>query len=416
MNAEIISIGDELLIGQVINTNASWIAQKLNLVGISIKQITVVSDEKQHIKEAIDLASSRAEIILITGGLGPTNDDITKITLCEYFDCELVFDYWAFGDIEELFGQRGLPVTEINKKQAELPEKCFPIRNTCGTAPGMWFDQNGKIIISMPGVPFEMKPMMEDFIIPKLQEHFKLPNIFHKTILTQGVGESFLSETIADWENSLPSHIKLAYLPSPGIVRLRLSGQGIDKAQIRNEIMSFVKTLNSQIPQYIYGYDDDLLEEIIGKLLNAENKTISTAESCTGGFISHKITSVPGSSKYFKGSFIAYSDEIKTDFLGVKKVTILNFGAVSEQTAIEMAMNVMTKFNTDYAISATGIAGPDGGTEEKPIGLTWIAIASPEGVFAKKFLFGESRERTILKTSIQALNMLRKLILEESVL
>ena len=413
MNAEIISIGDELLIGQVINTNSSWIEQQLNRTGIKVYQITTISDSREQILNSIQEAQSRSDIILITGGLGPTNDDITKQVLCEYFKTFLIFNEQAYNDIKKLFKQRGFKVTKLNKKQAELPENCLPIRNTNGTASGMWFEKNGKIFVSMPGVPFEMKHMITDFILPKLTERFKTDVIIHKTILTQGVGESFLSDIISDWEEKLPDNIKLAYLPQPGLVRLRLSAIGKDKNKLQKQIDNRIVRLNELIHEMIFGYDDDTLEGIIGKLLKEKNKSLSTAESCTGGYIAHLITSIPGSSYYYKGSVIAYSNEIKKDVLGVKNNSLIKYGAVSEQVVTEMVTGIKRKFNTDFAIATSGIAGPDGGTIEKPVGTIWIAVATPEKLIVKKFLFGEHRQRNIRKTALSAMNLLRKGLITE---
>ncbi|OIP05152.1 MAG: damage-inducible protein CinA [Bacteroidetes bacterium CG2_30_32_10] len=412
MKAEIITIGDELLIGQVIDTNSAWMAQQLNLLGIDVKQITSISDDRSHILNTLVDASSRADLIIITGGLGPTNDDITKKTLCEYFNTNLVFNELMYLNIQSLFKSLGLQVTEINKAQAEIPENCEPILNSCGTAPGMWFEQNGKVYVSMPGVPFEMKQMMENSILPKLKIKYHLEFVCHKTILTQGIGESFLSEIIAGWEKELPTFIKLAYLPSPGIVRLRLTAKGIDEMKIKNEIKRQTEVLKLLIPDYIYGYDHDKLEAIIGNLLKNNKQTLATAESCTGGYIAHLITGIPGSSSYYKGSLVCYANEIKSKLLHIDEERIIRNGAVSEEVVQQMALNIKNLFNVDYAIATSGIAGPDGGTEVKPVGTTWIAIADKSGVFAKKFTFGDNRERNIQKASITALNLLRKRIID----
>ncbi len=409
MIAEIISIGDELLIGQVVNTNASWIAEQLNLAGIEVQQITTISDKREHILKILARSFLRSDIILITGGLGPTKDDITKQTLCEFFNTSLVFNNEAYEQIRELFKARGFNVTELNRQQAELPANCIPLKNKNGTAPGMWFNKDGKIFVSMPGVPFEMKPMITGQVIPKLRKFYKTGFILHKTILTQGIGESFLTEIIADWEKNLPENFSLAYLPQPGIVRLRITAKGNNKEKLKQEINSFSGKLQEIIPDLIFGYEEDTLEEIIGKLLIEKNQTLSTAESCTGGYISHLITSVPGSSNYYTGSVIAYSNKIKENLLEVKNKTLFDNGAVSKQVVTEMALGVQKKFETDYAIATSGIAGPDGGTEKKPVGTTWIAIATPcKKVIAKKYLFGEHRGRNIRKAALTALNMLRK--------
>jgi len=413
MTTEIINIGDELLIGQVINTNAAWMAEQLNLAGFGVNQVTVIRDNREHILAAMDEAEDRAEIVLISGGIGPTRDDITKHTLCEFFTTRLVFNMDAYRDVEEIFARRGYPVTELNRQQAELPENCISIQNKLGTARGMWFekerDGGGKtIFVSMPGVPFEMKAMMTGHIIPRLKKTFQTPFIYHKTLLTQGIGESFLAAQIDDWEKALPGHIKLAYLPQPGMVRLRLTGTGKEEEIIRQQVDAEVKKLEFLIPDYIFGFDGDTLEAIIGQLLKKRNATLATAESCTGGYIAHLITSVPGSSCYFKGSIVAYSNEIKQNILGVAAESLQKYGAVSMEVVSEMAIAAQTLFDVEYTIATSGIAGPDGGTADKPVGTTWIAIATPEEVFAKQFTFGDSRDRNIRRTALQALNMLRK--------
>lgn len=414
MKAEIISIGDELLIGQVINTNASWLAERLNSIGISVQQISVVSDNRQHIINSLNEAKGRADIIITTGGIGPTNDDITKTTFCEYFNTKLVFNEEAYKDIETLFKNRGVEVTELNRKQAEIPEKCKPLKNKNGTAPGMWFEEEGKIYISLPGVPFEMKAITSEYILPRLAE-LSGKTIYHKTILTQGMGESFLSEKIKDWEARLPEHIKLAYLPSPGIVRLRLTAAGSQQSAegIRQEVDKLIEELNEIIPDLIYGYDDDTLEAIIGKILTKKRSYLATAESCTGGYIAHRITSVPGSSKYFLGSVVAYANDIKEGILKVRNVNFKKNGAVSEEVVKAMAEGIKGLFASSYAIATSGIAGPDGGTAEKPVGTTWIAIATPEKTIAQKFMLGDNRERNIVRASLTALNMLRKVLIEK---
>jgi nicotinamide-nucleotide amidase len=414
MKAEIITIGDELLIGQVIDTNSAFIASELNEAGIHVHQITSVSDNSEHITEALNNAGKGADIILMTGGLGPTNDDITKLTLCKYFNVGLKFDPEAYKDVEYVFKIRGRTVTEVNRKQAELPENCMALRNKNGTAPGMWFDVNGKIYISMPGVPYEMKAILTDEAIPKLKEKFTLPVIVHRNVLTIGIGESVLAEKIAAWENSLAQFgIKLAYLPSIGMVRLRLSTSGNDRILLENNVNKKVEELQSLAGEYIFGYEDDTLEGIVGALLKERKQTLSLAESCTGGYISHLITSVVGSSDYFQGSVIAYSYEIKTLELDVDTKVLETRGAVSQEVVEQMASAVKKKFNTDYSIAVSGIAGPGGGTPEKPVGLVWIALATPDRIFSKKCQFANNRLRNIQMTANTALNLLRKEILGE---
>ncbi|NQT76953.1 MAG: competence/damage-inducible protein A [Bacteroidetes bacterium] len=412
MKAEIISIGDELLIGQVINTNASWMAEQLSLAKIEVIRITTISDSREDILQSLDDAFTRADVILITGGLGPTRDDITKNTLCEYFDSKLLFHEPSFRNVEKLFRERGMPILEVNRKQAEIPHNCTPITNENGTAPGMWFEKEGRIYVSMPGVPFEMKAMLSDHVLPKLRKRLNGLHMLYKKILTQGVGESFLSEMIQDWEEKLPDHMKLAYLPQPGIVRLRLTGTGSDQEMLSKELDEKVKELGALIPELIFGYGEDTLEEVVGKLLKKQAKTLATAESCTGGYIAHLITSIPGSSAYFTGSVIAYSNQIKAEVLDVKEDTLMAHGAVSEQTVTEMARAVKIKFGTDYAIAVSGIAGPDGGTEQKPVGTTWIAVAGPSATIAEKFLFGKNRKRNIRLAAVTALNKLRMMIVK----
>ncbi len=415
MKAEIINIGDELLIGQVINTNAAWMAEQLNLSGIPVHQVTVISDRREHILEALKEAEHRAEIVLLSGGIGPTLDDITKQTLCEFFNTRLVFSGEAYHDIETLFAGRGYPMTESNRKQAELPECCISIPNMNGTARGMWFEKErpggGKtVFVSMPGVPFEMKEMMSRTILPRLCETFHPPFILHRTLLTQGVGESFLAERLEEWERSLSRDIRLAYLPQPGIVRLRLSALGPDEAELHRKVNAEVVRLEALLPDCLFGYDDDTLEEVVGRKLARGNATIATAESCTGGTLASLITRIPGSSAYFKGSVVAYANEIKSGILGVEAEDLRRHGAVSREVVLQMARGVQTLFGTDYAIATTGIAGPGGGSAEKPVGTAWIGIATPHGVTAHHFLFGDHRERNIRRTVLAALNLLRKAI------
>jgi nicotinamide-nucleotide amidase len=411
MNAIIITIGDEILIGQTVDTNSAWIANKLNLIGVDIVKIVSISDKRNEIIKALDDSKQDADLILITGGLGPTNDDITKKTLAEYFGVRLVIDKKVLSHIEQFVIKRKAHMNERNIKQAEVPENCKVLKNNIGTAPGMLFTEGKKTIISMPGVPFEMKELMENHVIPIINEREKDLHIIHKIILTQGTSESKLAEILEDWELKLPDSISLAYLPSLGIIKLRLTAKGIQKETLEQEISNSVNDLEQIIPELICGYDSERLGELIGKSLNTKKQTLSTAESCTGGNIAHLITSVPGSSQYYKGSVVAYSNEIKQRILSVDKTIIDTYGAVSKQVVEEMAKGIKNLYNTDVAIATSGIAGPDGGTKEKPVGTTWIAVANNSGIYSKKYIFGDQRERNIQRASLTALNMLQKLIL-----
>ncbi len=411
MKAEIITIGDEILIGQTIDTNSAWMANELNLIGIDIVRITSISDKKNEIFKALDNAKQEAELILITGGLGPTDDDLTKKSLAAYFNTKLVQNKEVLKHIEQFVIKRKAAMNERNIRQADVPESCQVIKNEIGTAPGMLFEDDGKTFISMPGVPFEMKTMMSKYIIPDLAKKRGDLQIIHKVVLTQGWPESKLAEFLEDWESNLPEQIALAYLPSPGMIKLRLTAKGNNKEQLQDLIDDSVEKLKVIIPDIIFGFDSEKLEESIGEMLIAQNKTISTAESCTGGNIAHLITSISGSSAYFKGAVVAYSNEIKENILNVSKSNIDNYGAVSKQVVEEMAQGVLKLYKTDFAVATSGIAGPTGGTEEKPVGTTWIAVAGKDRVISEKFIFGDHRQRNIQRASLTALNMLRKLIL-----
>ncbi len=410
MNCEIITIGDELLIGQVVDTNSAWMAGKLNEIGVRVKQITSVSDDPVHITEALDAARKRADVILLTGGLGPTRDDLTKETLCNYFNSELQEDQKVVEDLTRFFISRGRELTEINRKQADMPVKCTPIYNHHGTAPGMWFEDEGKVFVSMPGVPYEMKAMMEERVIPDLSATFSLPKVFHYTIITTGVGESFLAELIREWEDQLPDFIKLAYLPSIAMVKLRLSCYGATEEK-EHRLLLEVEKVKLLISKYIYGFNNDTTESVIGDLLLKRNETLAIAESCTGGYLSHLVTSIPGCSSYYIGSTISYANEVKSRFLGVDSSVIATEGAVSEAVAKAMALGVKEKLGTTWALSTTGIAGPGGGTEHKPVGTVWIGIAGPGVLEAYKFQFGNNRLRNIQATAVYAFKILRNQIL-----
>jgi len=411
MKAEIITIGDELLIGQVIDTNSAWLGQQLSLLGISLYQRTACGDSKEQILSCLKDAENRSDIIIITGGLGPTKDDITKKTMCEYFNTTLVVDEKVLEWVTRIFRMRKMEMLETNLQQAMIPANSKTLWNRSGTAPGMWFDINNKIFISLPGVPFEMKTIFEEEAIPLIKNKFTLPFIYHRTLQTCSIGESYLAEKIIDIEETLPQHIKLAYLPSVGAVRLRLSAHGNNESEVMNDVAVIVNKMYERIGEYIYGENNDSLSEVVGKLLTNKNKTMATAESCTGGFIAHQITSIPGSSKYFTGSIISYDNKIKQQELNVSNTILNNEGAVSEACVKQMATEILSKFNVDYAIATSGIAGPDGGSEEKPVGTVWIAVASRNEIITKKFNMGDNRERTILRTSISELDMLRKMIL-----
>ena len=351
--------------------------------------------------------------MILTGGLGPTNDDITKKTLCEYFNSTLILNEDVLEKITAYFQSRDLEMLEVNKDQAMLPNNCAILDNSRGTASGMWFEKNEVIVISLPGVPYEMKGIFSDVIIPKLKEKHLVSNVLNKTIKTQGIGESFLAEIIKDWEHELIENgLKLAYLPSPGIVKLRITAFGNRENELRNLIEKYVLKLVALIPDYIYGYDKDKLEQVVGELLSKKNASLSLAESCTGGNLAHMITSVSGSSSYFKGSIVAYSNTVKTDFLSVDSQLLIKHGAVSKQVVEQMAIGANLRFGTDYSIATSGVAGPNGGTEDKPVGTVWIAIAADEKVYSKKLTLGDNRERNILISSLSALNLLRLKLLE----
>ena len=410
MLAEIITIGDEILIGQIVDTNSAWMAKELNKIGLAVKQITSVSDDAAHIISALDAAQKRADVILITGGLGPTKDDITKLTLSKYFNMPLIQDKATLDHINSIFVRLNRPMIEANIKQADVPNGCKVIKNTNGTAPCMWFEQDGKIIVSMPGVPFEMMYLMQEEIIPRIKAAFKLPFIVHQTILTAGLGESFLAQEIIEIEDHLPTHIKLAYLPKLGQVRLRLSGVGNDEKLLKNEIAAVAEQIIAKIVNYVVIADDIALEKAILDKMKVCNLTLSTAESCTGGYISHLITQHAGSSAVFAGGAVVYSYDLKESVLGVKHETLTTFGAVSEQTVKEMAKGAILHFKTDYAIAVSGIAGPDGGMPDKPVGTVWIAIASKQRIVAKLFNFGSKRIQNIERSATAAFTLLLNLL------
>lgn len=405
--AELLTIGDEILYGQIVDTNAQWMSVELGNAGISVIRKTTVGDKEHEILTAFAEAEKRADIILITGGLGPTSDDLTKPCLVKYFNCELKMNEEALAEVTEFFKSRGRELTEINRQQAALPACCKKITNTMGTAPGMWFEKDGKVFVSMPGVPHEMKRMMTDIVIPKLKEQFKTPIIHHQVVRTVGLGESFLAEKIAHWEKALPENIKLAYLPSLGEVKLRLTSFGDNLEKMKEEVNGLTKKLEEIIGSYIFSYGDDSLEVAIGKILKERKLTLSVAESCTGGYLSHLITSVPGSSEYFLGSMIPYAYEIKMSQLGVKPETLEKYGAVSEPTISEMANVVRARFHTDIGVATSGIAGPGGATPEKPVGTVWIAYSDKYHTVTKKLQLSKDRMINIRMASVAVLNLIR---------
>ncbi len=407
ITAELLTIGDEILYGQIVDTNSQWMGVELSNVGIKVIRKTTVGDLEDHILSALAEAEKRADIILITGGLGPTSDDLTKPCLAKYFNCALQLHEEALIEVTEFFKSRGRALTETNRLQAFLPLCCEKITNRMGTAPGMWFERNGKVFVSMPGVPHEMKCMMTEIIVPKLIKTFKTPTIHHTLIRTVGIGESFLAEKISSWEKALPKHIKLAYLPGLGEVKLRLTAFGNDVELLKSETATLIEELKPLAGEYIFGIGPDPLEVILGNTLRDKGLTLSVAESCTGGYLSHLITSVPGSSAYFLGSIIPYAYEIKMDQLGVQPETLEKYGAVSEPSIKEMANLVRIKFNTDIGVATSGVAGPGGGTQEKPVGTVWIAYADKHQTVARKLQLSKDRLINIKIASLSVLNLIR---------
>lgn len=410
MNVNIVTIGDEILIGQIIDTNSAWMGQQLNLVGAKVSAIHSVSDTKEGIINALETALKQADVVLMTGGLGPTKDDITKKTIADYFGADMVFHEPTWERIQGLFKRWGRSTTPAHKEQCFMPSNAKILFNKMGTAPGMWFEVAGKIVVSMPGVPYEMKYLMEFEVIPKLVEHFPGKPIAHRTILTVGEGESRIAAKLEKIEEELPDFVKLAYLPNLGNVRLRLSAIAENGEDIETVLDQKAKEIEGVIPELIYGYGTETLEEAIGKLLKQKGLTLSTAESCTGGFLAHKITKIPGCSVYYKGSIVAYAYEAKRNLLAVKQETLEKYGAVSEETVKEMVVGVLETLNTDIGISISGIAGPGGGTPDKPVGTVWLAIANKDHVNTLKLQIGKDRLRNIEYTAVQGLNMIRQFV------
>ncbi|WP_299766619.1 competence/damage-inducible protein A [uncultured Dokdonia sp.] len=410
MKAHIITIGDEILIGQIVDTNSAYISKVLNAIGVSVYQISSVQDDRAHILESFAFAKANSDIIIVTGGLGPTKDDITKSTFCEFFDDELVFNQEVLDHVEHLFKKYvGKPLLEANKTQALVPSKAKILKNNFGTAPGMWMEQDGKVFISMPGVPHEMKGLMEHEVLPSLKERFHLPYILHKTLLTYGMGESSIAERIEAFENELPKEIKLAYLPSLGRVRLRLSTSGAVKEDVDAAMEAQLEKLVSLVDDIFVGYEENgPLEVLVGEALTAQGKTLSIAESCTGGSVVQRFTSNPGASKYLIGSMVTYATQSKVDVLEVDKDLIEKHSVVSAEVAEAMAIQVKKLYNTDYAITTTGNAGPTKGDSDVPVGTVYIGIATPNGSTAHHFMMGNHRKRVVEKTVNKALELLHE--------
>lgn len=409
VKAKLISIGDELLIGQVVNTNAAWLGNILTINGMEVISTLTIGDGEQDILEALDSCSD-VDIIVMTGGLGPTADDITKPTLCKYFNTELEFCQDAYDNVMSIFTKRGYQMTERNRGQAYIPKSCTYIPNRYGTAPCMWFEKGKSVYISMPGVPFEMKNVFEQEILPMLLSHFKITPYINKVVMTTGVGESFLADKIKDWEDALPDFLSLAYLPQYGMVRLRLEGRHPDRDFLQQTIDERIEQLKDLIGEYIFGYDEKPLAEVVFEKLKAAGATMASAESCTGGSIAKMITAIPGSSEVFKGTVVSYATEVKENVLGVSHDDVVKYTVVSQQVAEQMAMGVKALLKTDYAVATTGVAGPGGGTEENPVGTVWIAVAGPAGLVSKRYNFGNSRENNIERAAITAFEMLRRTI------
>ncbi len=411
MQATLITVGDEILIGQIVDTNSAWIAQQLNLQGINVSGIISTSDTKKAITTSIEQAMAQSDIVIMTGGLGPTKDDITKKTIADYFGVGMSFDQGTYDRIVRLFERFGRTATEAHKEQCYMPDNVNLLLNKKGTAPGMWFEEQNTVLVSLPGVPYEMKYLMEYEVLPKLKERFPLAPIVHQTILTVGEGESIIADAVRPVEDSLPSNMKLAFLPNIGQVRLRLSATGEDEEIIRKNLEEKSKEIEALIPELIFGFNNQTLEAAVGDLLKEKGKTLSTAESCTGGYLAHMITSISGSSAYFIGSIIAYSNQVKQRQLGVQSETLEKYGAVSEQTVKEMVIGALKLLKTDIAISVSGIAGPTGGTPDKPVGTIWLAVGDATKIETKKLQLGKDRLKNIHYTSVQALNMVRKFLL-----
>ncbi|MES2811644.1 MAG: CinA family nicotinamide mononucleotide deamidase-related protein [Bacteroidota bacterium] len=416
MKAAIVTIGDEILIGQIVDTNSGFIAKSLDKIGVRVHEMLSISDDKQHILDTLSELQNKVEVVVITGGLGPTKDDITKKTLCEYMNDTFVSDEKVLAHVTQLIEQYfKRPITQVNKDQALVPSQSEVLFNQVGTAPGMWMEKENTVFISLPGVPFEMKYLVENEVIPRLVKKYKRPYIVHKTLLTYGLGESLLAERIESWEDNLPEFIKLAYLPSPGRVRLRLTARGSDEDVLLEAVHQQIELLKPLIEDCLVGLDeDDTLEVVLGRLLTAKAKTIATAESCTGGKIASLLTSVSGASNYFKGSVVSYATEVKKSILNISESVINEYSVVSEQVAKTMAVNTQKLLQTDYVIATTGNAGPEKGEADVEVGTVFIAIATPKGVFCEEFNFGQPREKVIDRAVNKGLELVYKEILKNS--
>jgi len=406
----LINIGDELLIGQVVNTNAAFIGQQAAVAGLELTDVITIGDDGQAIRETVTSALAKTDVVIMTGGLGPTKDDITKKIICDVFQRELVMDEPTLLHVTEIFASRGMALTETNRQQAMVPEGCTVLSNPLGTAPGLWLEQNGKVLIALPGVPFEMEKLIKDEVMPRLQAHKKDQHaILHRVLQCTNISESGLSDLLEEFERQLPPELKLAYLPKPGIIRLRLTARGDDEESLKALLDQNFNELKKHTAEYAFTDEDIEIEEVVGRLLVKAGKTMATAESCTGGYVAHLITSVPGSSRYFQGSLVSYSNDIKRDLLNVREDNLKRRGAVSEQVVSDMALNAMGLFDVDYTIATSGIAGPDGGTKEKPVGTVWIAVATPVRLTTREFHFGSrtGRKQIIERAARAALNMLR---------
>ena len=406
----LINIGDELLIGQVVNTNAAFIGQQMSAAGFELTDVITIGDDGQTIRETVNSALAKTDVVIMTGGLGPTKDDITKNIICDIFQRELVMDEPTLKHVTEIFASRGMALTDTNRQQALVPQGCTVLSNPLGTAPGLWIEQDGKVLIALPGVPFEMEKLIKDEVMPRLEAHKKDQHaILHRVLQCTNISESGLSDLLENFEQQLPPELKLAYLPKPGIIRLRLTARGDNAPELQAMLDEHFSTLKQLTAEYAFTDEDIEIEEVVGRLLTKSGKTLATAESCTGGYVAHLITSVPGSSRYFQGSLVSYSNDIKRDLLNVREDNLKRRGAVSEQVVSDMALNAMGLFDVDYTIATSGIAGPDGGTKEKPVGTVWIAVATPVRLTTREFHFGSrtGRKQIIERAARAALNMLR---------